>query len=97
MSLSIDPQRRVGTCHPICIDQLQQEEILSNIGPRIGNGYFGSVYQVKNTDGKRVYKIIALDNFKNGDEIRVAQIAAEIGVAPKFHRAFLWNAQKEKK
>ncbi|WP_420421998.1 hypothetical protein [Simkania sp.] len=64
------------------------EDFQKTLGQKIAQGDFGQIHEVLGTDGKRVYKIIDSKDFKNGDEIRISEIAGRLQVAPQFRQAF---------
>lgn len=78
----------VGSTNPIELPLISIRAIGDLIGDPIARGQFGTVHQVKRADPPRVYKILRR-NLANGDEVRISQIAAECGVAPRFHGAAL--------
>lgn len=79
----------VGKKNPIVLPVMDLSDIFETIGDKIAQGGFGCVFQVKESHPSRVYKVISRDEFENGDEIRFLESAAQAGVAPTFHRAFL--------
>ena len=84
-----------GLSDPIELPILDINDVRRFIGELIAKGDFGKVYNVVGTFPKRVYKVISADEFISGNEIRIAEIAGKIGVAPPFRRAFLtyWSTK----
>ena len=83
--------KSAGTENPVELSSIDIDAIRETIGEKITNGNFGSIYQVLVDEGvaPRIYKIIPLDQFKDGNEIRISKIAADIGAAPTFYGACL--------
>jgi hypothetical protein len=79
----------VGKVNPITLQVVNILTIKETIGEKITRGNYGTIYRVNDSSPPRVYKIIPQDQFADGNEIRISKIAADIGVAPSFHRAFL--------
>jgi hypothetical protein len=79
----------VGKINPIELPIVKQNDFLKNLGNKIGQGGFSTIYEVKNKKPLRIYKIISEKNFKNGNEIKISEIAGNLRVAPTFHRAFV--------
>lgn len=84
----------VGSDNPIILPLLNYEIIKHTIGEKITEGNTGSIHRVKNCTS-RVYKVIAQDEFVDGDEIRISKIASDKGVAPTFYSAFLVDQGSE--
>jgi len=78
-----------GQIKPIDLPVVNFKLIENTLGPMIKQGDVGTIYSVKGSKPARVYKIIPLNRFKNGDEIRISKIAGDIGVSPAFHGAFV--------
>lgn len=83
----------VGKKNPIDLPLIQIAAIGQTFGRKIAQGQYGGIYRVNGSTPQRVYKIIRLDQFANGDEIRVAKVAADIGIAPHFYGACLVQQQ----
>ncbi|CCB89937.1 hypothetical protein [Simkania negevensis] len=83
---------QAGCQNPIELPTVTYEEFQKSLGPKITHGDNGQIHEVLGSDGKRIYKIIPLENFKNGDEIRISEIASRLRVAPQFHQAFSLDA-----
>lgn len=81
--------KSVGWCNPIDLPVKCEDEILGSIGEKIGYGFFSEVYEKKDSDSRRVFKLIPLPKFRNGDEVRISRIASEIGVGPKLYQTFV--------
>jgi predicted Ser/Thr protein kinase len=81
------PTQKVGSKYSIDLPIIDIARIGRTIGKKIAQGGFGGIYKVNGSMPQRVYKIIGLDQFANGNEIRIAKIAAELGVAPAFYGA----------
>lgn len=78
----------VGIKNPIALPLLASSQIAATVGGRIGKGDVARIHQVKDTNPERVYRIIPMENFKNGNEIRISNIAAETGVSPAVYGSF---------
>jgi len=83
------PVEAVGTRHPIELPLLAFGDIMWTMGKEIGSGSFSSIFEVRGAHPPRVYKVTRQSNLHDGDEIRIAKVAGEIGVGPPCHRAFL--------
>lgn len=85
----------VGRKNPIDLPLIQIATIGQTFGKKITQGQFGGIYRVNGSAPQRIYKIIPLEQFANGDEIRVAKVAAEVGIAPSFYGACLVQQQED--
>lgn len=83
------PTQSVGKIHPIDIPCVTINEIGETIGEKITRGDYGTIYEVDGAFPPRIYKIIPLDVFNNGDEIRISKIAGDRMLAPTFYSACL--------
>jgi hypothetical protein len=83
------PTEVVGNKNPIALPLVKIADIGRTIGKKIGQGSCVGVYMVNNSRPQRVYKVISLDRFANGDEIRIAKIASDARVSPAFYGACL--------
>lgn len=86
------PLIEVGTKNSIVLPFLESSQVAATIGDRIGKGEVARIHLVKDINPERVYRIIPMENFKNGDEIRICQIAANAGVAPAVYGSFVVGA-----
>ncbi len=87
----------VGVRNSISLPVTSPEIMNKRLGPEITKGNIAKIYEVRGTDSQqaRIFKIIHENLFKNGDEIRISEIASGIGIAPKFHQAFLCESRDE--
>ncbi|MBS0607628.1 MAG: hypothetical protein JSR57_11815 [Verrucomicrobia bacterium] len=83
------PTQPAGKFHTIELPFITIDKIGATIGKNITQGDTGSIYRVKDAIPSRVYKIIALKDFKSGDEIRISKIASDLMLAPTFYSASL--------
>ncbi len=83
------PTRLAGRENPIKLPLIEGAAIFHSIGKRIAHGSNGEIYNVDGSNPPRVYKVIPITRFFDGNEIRVCKIAAQIGVAPAFYGACL--------
>jgi len=65
------------------------EDFESQVGKKIGSGDYGTVWEKKGSDPKRVYKVIQIKDFGDGSEAKIAKIAGDILVGPTVHDIFL--------
>ena len=79
----------VGYRHPIELPLIAFGDITWTIGKEVGRGGLSIVYEVSGTHPARVYKVIRQNHLYDGDEIRISEVASEVGVGPTWHRAFL--------
>ncbi len=90
------PTERVGRNNPIALPLIEIAAIGRTIGEKIKDGSCGSIYNVSGSNPQRVYKAIPLERLKNGDEIRICQVAAQVGVAPVFYGACLVQQREDR-
>lgn len=83
---------KVGSQNPIEIPIISIDHFRETLGSLIAQGDCCQIRKVKGAEGKRVYKVIPFKNFTNGDEIRISEIASNLGVAPQFHQAFSFKS-----
>lgn len=82
-------KKPAGSVNSIDLPYITISDIGPTIGKKLAQGGFGTIYAVRDSDPMRVYKIIFTGQFKNGDEIRITEIAGKLGVGPAFHGAYL--------
>jgi hypothetical protein len=81
---------QVGKENPIDLPVISETEFMKTLGEKIQTrSVKASIYTVKNTN--HLYKIIQKNQFENGDEIRIFQIAAKLGIAPDIYSAVAVN------
>ncbi len=85
----------VGVKSQIALPHVQIADIARTIGQKIGQGGNGVVYTVNGSMPQRVYKVIPRDQLARGNQIRISEIAARLGVAPVFHGACLVSQGKD--
>ncbi len=83
----------VGRFNPIQLPCAPYEPIWETVGAKIAESSSSVIYSVKKSNPHRIYKVILQTQLRNGDELRICDLAAKIGVAPAFHGARL--IQKE--
>lgn len=84
-----------GRTNPIDLPIVPISSIRHRLGTRLAQGDVGVIYEVKDCEPKRIFKLIPLGSFKRGHEIRVSQFAGDIGVGPKVHSAFLMKQSQQ--
>jgi hypothetical protein len=90
------PTQLVGGQNPIALPLIQMADIARTIGERIGQGGYSDIHLVSHSQPQRVYNIIPLHQFANGDQIRIAKIASDTRVSPTFYGACLAQKGKDK-
>ena len=85
-----------GKVNRVNLPSITLDKIKNTIGEKITNGDNGTIYKVNGSSSDRVYKVIPLDQFANGNEIIISKIASDIAVAPTFYSAFLANQISKK-
>lgn len=86
---------QAGKKNTIELPVVEYSSIAHLIGGRVKQGDCGAIYEVSNSNSGRLFKAIPLSNFKNGDEIRISEMADNMGVSPKVHGAFLMQHNNE--
>jgi len=64
------------------------KEFKSLVGEQIGSGDYATVWEMKDSEPKHVYKVIQTNDFGDGLEAVIAKIAGKIGVGPVVHSTF---------
>jgi hypothetical protein len=83
----------IGKQNPIPLPDLMMSDFRPTLGEKIGRGDVGQIFKVKGSNPPKVYKIIPIKNFKDGNEIRISMIAGTTGISPVFHGAFVVEGQ----
>ncbi|NGX38355.1 MAG: hypothetical protein K1000chlam2_01528 [Chlamydiae bacterium] len=86
----------VGEKNPITLPLVDMDKIAHTFGKKLATGNTATIYSVKNCTPSRVYKVIALREFESGNEVRISKIAADIGIAPAYHNAFVVKQDSKK-
>ena len=79
--------RPVCAFHRIDLPAFNIATIDETFGEQITHGDCGAIFRVKGSAPPRVYKVIAANQLKDRDEIRISKIAGDLGVAPAFYSA----------
>ena len=87
LQLQKAPLQPAGKFHPIDLPVVSVAKIAHTLGEFITAAGYGSIYRVKNSEPKRIYKAISQTTFQSGDEIRISKIASNLGVGPTFYSA----------
>jgi membrane protein implicated in regulation of membrane protease activity len=84
-----------GREYPIALPIKRQN--IKDIGVKIASGGWSAVYTDHPQHPTKVYKVIPLYWFLNGNEIRIARQAGELGVGPVVHDAYVLVTDSEEK
>src|SRR5258708_30999676 len=78
----------VGKDSPIDLSLMGMDQIAKTIDKQIFCCNSKIFFTVRGCVPPRIYKFIPIEEFKSGNEIRISQIAGNIGAAPAFYSAF---------
>ncbi len=83
-----ETSRSVGKYGAIDLPCLAADQFYQYLGEKITESNSGAqIFRVEGSLTPRIFKLIFVNHFDTGDEVRIAKRAAELKVAPPFHSA----------